>query len=262
MSESPVLITQQDSVAVVTLNLPRERNVLSAELVSALTSAYEAVENDSAVRCVVLTGAGPAFCAGAHLSTLESAASNDFESVRSVYEGFLRVLASPLPTIGAINGPAVGAGFNLALACDIRLAGPKARFDTRFAALQLHPGGGHTWLLTRTVGAQQAMLACLFGEVWDAETARDRGLVATVHDADALVPAAVELGSRLAGHSGEFVRRLVATLRFASSGAGHEPVLAAESTAQEWSLHQPEFLTGLERIRTQIQAAAAKRSAN
>ena len=98
---------------------------------------------------VVLTGAGKAFCAGAELSVLRAAADGDFDSVRPVYEGFLRVLRSPLPTIAAVNGPAVGAGFNLALACDVRLAGRHAIFDTRFTQLRLHPGGGHTWLLAR-----------------------------------------------------------------------------------------------------------------
>ena len=166
------------------------------------------------------------------------------------------MLESPLPTIGAINGPAVGAGLNLALACDVRLASPAARFDTRFAALRLHPGGGHTWLLTRAVGAQQAMLGCLFGEVWDAEAALERGLVAAVHPAGELVEAAVGLGSRLAGQSPDFTRRLVATLRMAAAGHGHREVLAAETEAQQWSLAQPDFLVGLERIRSRMNKAA------
>ena len=74
----------------------------------------------------------------------------------TIYEGFLRVLRSPLPTVAAVNGPAVGAGFNLALACDVRLAGTSARFDARFLRIGLHPGGGHTWMLDRAVGPQAA----------------------------------------------------------------------------------------------------------
>jgi enoyl-CoA hydratase len=255
MSDSSVLLDRAGPVVVMTLNLPAERNVLSGALVAALGRAYDEAEQDDGVRCVVLTGAGPAFCAGAHLGTLDRAASGDFAPVRAVYDGFLRVLSSPLPTIGAINGPAVGAGFNLALACDVRLASVRARFDTRFAALHLHPGGGHTWLLSRAVGAQQAFLGCLFGEVWSAQDALDRGLVASVHAQDELLTAAVDLGSRLAGHSTEYVRRLTATLRAASGGAAHDQVLARETEAQEWSLGQPEFLAGVQRIRARISGA-------
>jgi len=252
MTDSLVLTERHDAVAVVTLNVPARRNVLSAGLVAAVAAAYDEAERDPRVRCVVLTGAGPAFCAGAELDTLESAAGGDFTPVREVYQGFLRVLASPLPTIGAVNGPAVGAGFNLALACDVRLAADTARFDTRFAALHLHPGGGHTWLLTRAVGPQQAMRACLFGEVWDAEEAHRHGLVTAVHPAAELLPAAVALGNRLAGHSPEYVRRVTATLRAAAGGADHPEVLARESAEQEWSLGQPDFLAGVEQIRARI----------
>lgn len=254
MTESLVLTERHDAVAVVTLNVPARRNVLSAALVAAITEAYDAVERDEDVRCVVLTGAGSAFCAGAELDTLESAAGGDFAPVREVYQGFLRVLASPLPTVAAVNGPAVGAGFNLALACDLRLASTTARFDTRFAALHLHPGGGHTWLLTRAVGPQQAMLASLFGDVWNAEAAMEHGLVTAVHPGAVLLPAAVELGNRLAAHSPEYVRRVTATLRAAAGGATHAEVLARETAEQEWSLGRPEFLSGVERIRARISA--------
>ena len=255
MVTPPVLISRHGTVAVVTLNQPETRNVLSVEAVAALTDAYDALEDDPAVRSVVLTGAGSAFCAGADLSTLESAATNDFAAVRAVYEGFLRVRRSPLPTIGAINGPAVGAGFNLALSCDLRLASTTARFDTRFAALRLHPGGGHTWLLTRAVGAQQAMLGCLFGEIWNADAALDRGLVAAIYPVDELLPAAIELGARLSELSGQYVRRLTATLRTANGDVDHQDILTMESQAQEWSLKQPEFLSGLAGIRARIAAA-------
>ena len=84
--------------------------------------------------------------------------------VASIYEGFLRVLRSSLPTVAAVNGPAVGAGMNLALACDVRIAGTSARFDARFLKIGLHPGGGHTWMLERAVGPQAAAAIVLFGE--------------------------------------------------------------------------------------------------
>lgn len=195
MIETEVETARHGSTAVVTLNAPGRRNVLSVSMVDAVRDAYTELEANASVCCVVLTGAGSAFCAGAEMATLERAAEGDFELVRHVYEGFLRVLRSPLPTIAAVNGPAVGAGFNLALVCDLRLAGSSAGFDSRFAALHLHPGGGHTWLLTRAVGPQQAALARLFGEVWNAQMAEARGLVVQVCPQDELVPTAVELAN-------------------------------------------------------------------
>jgi len=115
--------------------------------------------------------AGTTFCAGAELATLEQAAEGDFSLIRGVYGGFLRILNSPLVTIGAINGAAVGAGFNLALACDVRVAAETARFVCRFAELRIFPGGGHGWLLSRAVGHQQATLALLLGQTWNADQA-------------------------------------------------------------------------------------------
>ena len=116
MSKELVKLARHGGVALLTLNVPEKRNVLSADLVHAIGQRFDAVEKDDSVKCVVLTREGTAFCAGAELSTLRAAADGDFDTVRVVYDGFLRVLRSPLPTIAAINGPAVGAGFNLALA--------------------------------------------------------------------------------------------------------------------------------------------------
>jgi enoyl-CoA hydratase len=226
--------------------------VLSAALVDALGAAYDALEADDGVNAVVLTGAGPAFCAGAELSVLRAAADGNFADVRKVYDGFLRVLHSPLPTIAAVNGPAVGAGFNLALACDIRLAGRRAVFDTRFAKLRLHPGGGHSWLLTRLVGPQQAMLATAFGEVWNADQAKDAGLVAAVHDDDKLIDAAIAIARRLDGQESAFARRLVDTVRRSPGLLTHDEALAHETEAQAWSTTRPAFLEGLAAIEKQI----------
>jgi enoyl-CoA hydratase len=252
VTEPEVILTREGSTATVALNAPRRRNVLSAPMVDALCDAFDELEADTAIRSVILTGHGPTFCAGAELSTLERAAAGDFAPVRHVYEGFLRVRACPLPTIGAVNGPAVGAGLNLALACDLRLAGESALFDTRFAALHLHPGGGHTWLLTGAVGPQEAMLACLFGEVWDAEQAAAVGLVAEVHPDDRLLEAARERARRLGGQDRAYVEKVTAALRAAAGGASHAELLAVETESQLWSLGQPRFLEGLHEIQARI----------
>ena len=262
MAEDPhplVHLTVRGAVAVVELADPERRNVLSADLVAALSRAVSEAEATDGVLALVLTGQGSAFCAGAELDVLARSAQGPeaFEDVVGVYEGFLAVLRSPLASIAAVNGPAVGAGINLALACDVRLACPSAVFDTRFAALRLHPGGGHTWLLQRAVGYQQAVLACLFGQRWDAEAALAAGLVAAVHPPEDLVEQAVALGQRLDGLEPAFVRRLTATLRTASQSQTHQEVLAVETDAQRWSVTQPAFVDGV----AAIQAAVAARSA-
>ncbi len=254
MAEELVTLEWRVGVALVTLNDARHRNILTADLVRAIDEAFGRAEAHESTRCIVLTGAGTAFCAGADLATLRGAADGDFDSVERVYLGFLRVRESSLPTIAAVNGPAVGAGFNLALACDVRLAGPGARFDSRFATLRLHPGGGHAWMLAHVVGAQQAMLACLFGEVWDAQAAREVGLVAAVIGGDRLVEEAVALGQRLATQEKGFVQRLVATLRDTLSPVGHTPAMAAETEAQRWSAGRPAFRDGVRAIEQSIAA--------
>ncbi len=250
----PELVTRRNEggVAVLTLNVPQKRNVLSAALVQAIGARFDEVEKDESVRCVVLTGAGPAFCAGAELSTLRAASDGDFDTVRVVYDGFLRVLRSPLPTIAAVNGPAVGAGFNLALACDVRLAAESAVFDTRFTKLRLHPGGGHTWLLSRAVGHQKAMLACLFGEVWKAERALEAGLVAEVHPDDHLLQAAISKGRLLDDQEGIYVRTVTDSLRRAVTTATHAEQLAHETVAQEASAKREAFKTGVAAIEAQV----------
>ncbi|MDB4946909.1 MAG: Enoyl-CoA hydratase [Labilithrix sp.] len=252
MSEPLVLQERHGGAALLTLNQGARRNVLSAALVDALGAAYDALEADDSVHAVVLTGAGPAFCAGAELSVLRAAADGKFDDVRKVYEGFLRVLRSPLPTIAAVNGPAVGAGFNLTLACDVRLASRAAVFDTRFQKLRLHPGGGHAWLLARAVGPQHAMLATAFGQVWDAERAREVGLVASVHDPAELVPAALAIAQRMDGQESVFTRRLVDTMRRALGTPTHVEALAQETEAQLWSTTRPAFLEGLAAIERQV----------
>src|SRR5262249_48223735 len=153
-SASPVSVESRDGYAIVTMDDPARRNVLSSAMVGALSAAYDELEAAGDVRVVVLTGAGRSFCAGAELDVLEQSSSGDFSGVENVYRGFLKVAGSPLPTIAVVNGPAVGAGLNLAMACDLRLVVRGAVFDSRFLALHLAPGGGHTWLLERLVGKE------------------------------------------------------------------------------------------------------------
>src|ERR1700752_5425930 len=120
-----VLTDVRDGVATLTLNNPDERNTLTADMVTEITAAMDQIEVDETIGALVVTGPPPAFCAGANLGTLATA---DGASLGNVYEGFLRIARSPLPTLAAVNGAAVGAGMNLALGCDLRMASTRARF--------------------------------------------------------------------------------------------------------------------------------------
>jgi len=228
-----------EGVAVVTLDDPNRRNALSVEMVDEIVAAFERLEADDTVGAVVVTGAPPAFCAGADLSHL--GAGPEAGGLRSVYEGFLRVGRSPLPTIAAVNGPAVGAGVNLALVCDVRLAGRSARFDTRFLQLGLHPGGGHTWMMNRILGPQGAAATVVFGETVDGEQAERVGLAWRCIDDDRLIGEARAMAARAAAAPRALVRRVKQTLREAPSVRGAEEAVGLELEAQLWSMRQPEF---------------------
>ena len=141
MSAEPVLYSVTDKVALVTVNDPDRRNAVTDEMSHQLLVAVQRAESDPGVHALVITGAGKAFCAGADLSALGVAAE---DGLLRIYDGFLAIGACTLPTIAAVNGPAVGAGLNLALAADVRIAGPQAMFDPRFQKLGIHPGGGRT----------------------------------------------------------------------------------------------------------------------
>ena len=174
-----VLLQVDSGVALITINDPDRRNAVTDEISAGLRLAVEEAQSNPKVHAVVVTGAGKAFCAGADLSALGAAAE---DGLRRLYDGFLAVADCTLPTVAAVNGPAVGAGLNLALACDVRIAGPAALFDARFQKLGIHPGGGMTWMLQRAVGPQLARAALLFGMRFDAHAAVSHGLALKIAD--------------------------------------------------------------------------------
>jgi enoyl-CoA hydratase len=239
-----------DGVAVITVDDPRRRNALTLPMIDELVAAFDAIEADPNVGAVVITGAPPAFCAGADLSHLGARPSG--EGLRSIYEGFLRVGRSTLPTLAAVNGAAVGAGVNLALCCDVRLAGRGARFETRFLQLGLHPGGGHTWMMRQLLGPQGAAATVLFGDVIDGEAAARHGLVWDCVDDNVLVDRAVELAARAAAVPRSLVQRTKSTLARMATVTDHEAAVAVELQAQLWSMDQPEFAERLEAMRQKI----------
>ncbi|WP_208027348.1 enoyl-CoA hydratase [Rhabdothermincola sediminis] len=238
-----------DGVAVVTLDDPERRNALSTTLVGELVATLDALDASEEVGAVVVTGAPPAFCAGADLSELGSSRES---GLRGIYEGFLRVARMTVPTIAAVNGPAVGAGMNLALACDVRIAARSARFDTRFLQLGVHPGGGHTWMLRRLVGEQVATAMVLCGEVLDGDGAARRGLAWRCVDDGELLDEAEALAGRAAAVPRELARRTKQTLRDVAGIADHDTAVERELGPQLWSMDQPEFATRLAELTLRI----------
>ncbi|MFM7687769.1 MAG: enoyl-CoA hydratase [Actinomycetota bacterium] len=246
---SLVLLEIADGVATLTLNNPAERNTLTAPMVDEIVAAMDQVEADSGVGAVVVTGAAPAFCAGANLGNLAEATK---ESLGGIYEGFLRIARSPLPTIAAVNGAAVGAGMNLALGCDLRLAARRAKFDTRFLQIGIHPGGGHTWMLRRIVGPQATFAGVVFGEVMDGAEAERAGLVHRCVDDDQLLTVAHEMAARAAAAPRELVIEVKRTIQDMADVRTHPEAVDRELTPQVWSTRQPWFAERIAALQAKI----------
>jgi enoyl-CoA hydratase len=244
-----------DGVAVLTLSAPERRNALTFEMVQDIVEALDELRGDPDARALVLTGAGRSFCAGADLSTLES---SDQADLRRIYAAFLRVADFPLPTIAAVNGPAVGAGLNLALACDVRLACPNARFVTRFLDLGLHPGGGHTWMLQRAAGPQVAAAMVLLGHELGGERAAEVGLaLACVPDGE-LMAEATQLARGAAVAPRALLERVKSVMRSTSAMTDRDAAVDLELEAQAWSMGEDAFRDRLRALRARIEARSGR----
>ncbi len=246
---SYILLERRDGVAVVTINDPQRRNALNLDLNEELIATFDELDADDGVGAVVVTGTAPAFCAGADLSQLGASQRAGLEAI---YRGFLRVSAATKPTVAAVNGAAVGAGMNLALACDIRLAGRRARFDTRFMDLGLHPGGGHTWMMRRVVGEQTAMAMVVFGQVLDGAEAERVGLVWRCVEDDELIDTAVEIAARAASGPRELVGEIKRTIQRMADVPDHATAVQVELDPQVHSLNQPAFAERLAALQRRI----------
>lgn len=247
-----------DRVGVITVSDPARRNALTLALSEGLAAAIAKCEANPEVHAVVITGAAPAFCAGADLSALGEAKE---EGLRRIYAGFLAVANCTLPTVAAVNGAAVGAGLNLALAADVRLVGPKARFDARFLQLGLHPGGGMTWMLQRAIGPAAARASVLFGQIFDADAAVTNGLALAKHED--VVAGAVALCAAPAAAPRELVLATKASMRTTAALGNpvdqgrsdidlHACALTTELAPQVASMESPEFAALLAAMRAKI----------
>ncbi len=201
---SPVVLERREgAVALLTLNRPDRLNAINTELAEALLGALCRVGADPAVRCVVLAGAGRAFCSGGDLKLLaEVRQRNAPQELRRLLEAghalIAEICAMPKPVIAAVNGPAAGAGMNLALACDLRIAADTASFGQNFSRVGLFPDFGGTFLLPRLVGPARAAELFYTGEMIPAEEAARMGIVNRVVTAAKLEEEVHALAGRLA----------------------------------------------------------------
>jgi enoyl-CoA hydratase len=216
---SLVLLDSDGPVRLLTLNAPERRNALDWPLLDELAAAVARVADDADARALVVTGAGNGFCAGANLANLFGDLDRPTEQMRDhlmrVYASFLGIRDLTIPTIAAVNGAAIGAGMNVALACDVIVAGPRAGFGPTFAEIGLHPGGGCSWMLTERIGRGRATAALFAGAVIGADEAVRIGLADQLADDPAA--AAVELAGLYAQREPRLMADIKQSVRIAAT---------------------------------------------
>ncbi len=246
---SLVLLDSDGPVRLLTLNAPERRNALDWPLLDELAAAVATVAADDDARALVVTGAGKGFCAGADLANLFGDVDRPTEQMRDhlmrVYSSFLGIRDLTIPTIAAVNGAAVGAGLNVALACDVVVAGPHAGFGPTFTEIGLHPGGGCSWMLTERVGRARATVALFSGAVIGAEEAGRMGLADQVAD-DALATA-LDLARLYASREPQLMADVKQSVRIAAT-SDLATSLEFESWAQAASMKNPRFREFLQRF--------------
>lgn len=217
-----LLYEQDGGVVTLTINLPEERNALSGDdIFDAFLDAADRINKDNSVRCVILTGAGKAFSAGGNVKHMRDKdgmfAGSPAELRESYRHGIQKIPLAfynlDVPTIAAVNGPAIGAGCDLTCMCDIRIAGKSALFAESFVKLGIIPGDGGAWFLPRTIGRSRAAELTFTGDMITAETALEWGLVSRVVEDAELMTAARELANRIAANPPHALRMAKKLLR-------------------------------------------------
>jgi enoyl-CoA hydratase len=237
----------RDSTALLTLDDPATRNALSPRMSLTIAALVEQALERGAT-AIVLAANGPVFSSGGSLDELLAPT----HPLEDAYAGMFAVAGAPVPTIAAVARPAVGAGVNLPLACDVVLASPAARFDPRFLDAGIHPGGGHLWRLCRRVGDQGAAALSLCGDVLTGEEAARVGLAWRCVPDDELLPTAMRYAQRVASRPAELVRRAKASLAGSATTPNVEDAIALERDAQTWSMAQPFFSERVQALRARI----------
>lgn len=234
MAYETILYSVEDGVATLTLNRPDRMNAFTAQMMVEMIDCFDQIDADDAVKAVIVTGSGRAFCAGADLgsggSTFDYAKqgneTRESGKVNGVYRDgggrlTLRIYDCKKPVIAAVNGAAVGVGVTMQLPMDIRLASTTARFGFVFARRGITPEAASSWFLPRLVGMQQALEWCYTGRVFDAQEALAGGLVRSIHEPEDLLPAAQALAREIADNTAPVSIALTRQLLWRNAGAAH-----------------------------------------
>jgi len=229
-----LLYAVEDGVATLTLNRPEKLNAFNTRMMQDMIAAFDETDRDDAVRAVIVTGAGRAFCAGADLSggaqTFDYDARGAEAREARTRDGAqrdggglltLRIFESLKPVISACNGAAVGVGATMQLAMDIRLASTEARYGFVFARRGLNPEAASSWFLPHLVGVQTALEWCYTGRIFPAQEAHDRGLVRSLHAPNELLPAAQAIAREIVDYAAPVSVALTRQLIWRNAGAPH-----------------------------------------
>jgi enoyl-CoA hydratase/carnithine racemase len=242
-------------IAVLTLDLPDRRNSMSTAMTASWVRLMGLLRTDEALAAVVLTGAAPAFSAGGDLSWIvkdpEAPVSELRDRMLTFYRCWLSIRDLEVPTIAALNGAAIGAGFAVALACDLRYAAADARLGVPFTSLGLHPGMATTWSLPNVAGHAVARDLLLTGRIVTGSEAVGLGLVSQALPADEVLPAAIAAAERIAATAPVATRLTLQALR----DGGH----ASFDDALQWEALAQAVTLATEDLHEGIDAAAAKR---
>ena len=209
MNYETITIEKKGNIAVLTLNRPERLNAISPQMTQELLSAFNDIDDDDEIRVLVITGAGRGFCAGADVGGMAGGAQRSTGATRGAEElrqtlvrGAARVIPKlqkmQKPTIAMVNGAAVGAGFDLALACDLRLGSENARFMNAFVRIGLFPGWGGTWFYPRIMGLGKALEYLYTGEFIEAEEAEKLGVLNRLVSANELEKETMALARKIA----------------------------------------------------------------
>jgi enoyl-CoA hydratase/carnithine racemase len=239
MTDYETLLVERrpDGIAIVTINRPDRANAMTSTMFDEFAALATEVGNDPTVRVIILTGAGKFFCAGYDL-----AAAGDFTELSAIgfldlqergARGLAAIRAIRVPVIAAVNGAAAGGGMALALAADIRIGAPAARFNAAFSRIGLSAGDlGTSWLLPRLVGPARAAEICFTGRMVDATEAERIGLLNSVSDEGALLDDAVAMASLIVANSPAGVRISKSALRFNAEISSYAAAMELENRGQ------------------------------
>lgn len=253
MADPFLRLERKGAIAILTLNRPDKLNAMpEVDDGEAFRATCEAIAADPAIRCVIMTGEGRAFSAGGDVKAMQ-ARSELFEgdgiAIRDRYRRIVhRIVRSvyelPVPLIAAVNGPAVGLGCDLGGLADMRLASDRARFGVPFLKLGIIPGDGGAWLLPRTIGYARAAELLFTGELIDAQTAADWGLVNRVVPHETLMDEAMALAARVAAQPPHALR-LAKTLLRQGRESSYEALLEMSASAQALSHLTEDHIEGV-----------------